>query len=236
MCLEILFALYRGMRNFLPKDEHLQVVKKLEQYFETLTPQELPAFVHQMLKFCKNYHSKLIFGKLQHYFHNRIYIKSNSQNCNSDTTFDSIGNKHLLSTVFVSCCDDSLECNMTQRSSSSFHLETASEHEVVQAEGTILLYIHQWADVGHESMKDYLNSLKHTTKLPEYILQPFHLSMLLSLSCILVYKKQVIPLVRGCIVNSLHEETKRRNCCWFREMVSYTRSASDIIDQVVDMR
>lgn len=119
---------------------------------------------------------------------------------------------------------------------SSFSLESASDHEVVQAEGTILLYIHQWAVLGHESIKDYLNSLKHTTKSPEYILQPFHLSMLLSLSCIFAYEKQVIPLVRSCIVNSLHEERKRSDSCWFCEMVPCARNARDVIDQVIDMR
>lgn len=115
---------YSNMISLLSKDEHLHVVRKLEQYTEKLTPQELPAFVHQMLKLCKDQHSNLIFEKLQRYFHNRIYSRKNNQELSSsESTVDSIGEyllipkplKHLEKNGVTSDKSNLLEPNFAQK-------------------------------------------------------------------------------------------------------------------------
>lgn len=78
----------------LIKEEHLKVVNKLGTHIEKMTPQEIPAFVHQLLRLCKQYNGRSIFLRLQSYFGLRIY---NNANLNSDSSesntndFDAIG-------------------------------------------------------------------------------------------------------------------------------------------------
>lgn len=59
----------------LSKDEHLSVVNKLTQSLEKLTPQEVPAFVYQMLKLCKQQNNIGLFVRLQSYFGNKVYSR-----------------------------------------------------------------------------------------------------------------------------------------------------------------
>lgn len=71
---------------FAKDEEHLQVTYKLVSYIEKLTPQELPAFVYQILRFCQSQNSKLVFHKLREYFGLRIYSNQlNSGSSNSDS-------------------------------------------------------------------------------------------------------------------------------------------------------
>ncbi|RZC32682.1 FANCI HD2 domain containing protein [Asbolus verrucosus] len=44
----------------LTKEEHLQVVNKLGEYLEKMTPQEIPSFVYQLLRLCKQSNSRRI--------------------------------------------------------------------------------------------------------------------------------------------------------------------------------
>lgn len=75
----------------LSKEEHLEVVNKLGKCMEKLTPQEIPAFIYQLLKLCKYQHGKVVFVGLQNYFSIRIYnntkmpdSESNSEGMNLD--------------------------------------------------------------------------------------------------------------------------------------------------------
>lgn len=79
----------------LNKEEHLKVVNKLGTYIEKLTAQELPAFVYQLLRLCKQQNSRAIFLRLQNYFGLRIYNNTNFANESSPESnsinFDIIG-------------------------------------------------------------------------------------------------------------------------------------------------
>lgn len=59
----------------LSKEEHLTVVTKLIHNLEKLTPQEVPAFIYQMLKLCKDQNSTGLFLRLQSYFGNKVYSR-----------------------------------------------------------------------------------------------------------------------------------------------------------------
>lgn len=51
-----------------------------------MTPQEIPAFVYQLLRLCKNSNSRLVFFKLQHYLGLRYYNKLRDETrTNSDS-------------------------------------------------------------------------------------------------------------------------------------------------------
>ncbi|CAH0559213.1 unnamed protein product [Brassicogethes aeneus] len=106
----------------LTKDEHLKVVNKLGMYIEKLTPLEVPAFIHQILKLCKNNSIRSIFLKLQNYFGVRIY----EQNIDSDNNSDST----VLDEIESSSSQDTIEAESTVL----YHIHTSASlgHECIQ--------------------------------------------------------------------------------------------------------
>ncbi|XP_018565780.1 Fanconi anemia group I protein [Anoplophora glabripennis] len=186
----------------LTKEEHLKVVNKLGSFIEKMTPQEIPAFIHQLLRLCKQYNGKSIFIRLQSYFGLRIY---NNANLNSDSSesndFDAI--------------------------------ESTNNQDTIEAESTVLYHIHAAASLGHECIKEYLSSLKNIVKSPEFVLHPFQLMTLFTISTIPHYEETVFDIVRQSIVRYYNEEQKKLNSCWFRDMVPTMNKLEEVFGQVV---
>ena len=55
----------------------------------------------------------------------------------------------------------------------------------------MLFHIHQSASFGHASIKNFLKFMKSVVNAPELVLDPFLLTVLLSLSTISIYEQQV---------------------------------------------
>lgn len=64
--------------------------------------------------------------------------------------------------------------------------------EVQDIESTVLYHVYQAAQLNHENMKDFIRFLKHVSHASEYMLQPFMLSVLMSVSGI--YEDQVYQI------------------------------------------
>ncbi|KAF5299517.1 hypothetical protein FQR65_LT01100 [Abscondita terminalis] len=188
----------------LTKEEHLQVVNKLGKYMEKLTCQELPAFVYQMLKLCRYQNSKSIFLRLQYYFGTRIYSRMD-----------------------VIQQSDSENTNIDA-------IDDASNQDAVEVESTIIFYIYQSASDESECIKDYLNSLKNLVKSPEFILHPFHFTVLLTISTISTCEEKVMEILRACISRSIQEDLKKNDSCWFREMLSSTSKVEHVLRQIIE--
>jgi hypothetical protein len=56
----------------------------------------------------------------------------------------------------------------------------------------VLFHIHQSARFGHASIKNFLKFMKNVANAPELILDPFLLTVLLSISSISIYEEQVV--------------------------------------------
>lgn len=56
----------------------------------------------------------------------------------------------------------------------------------------MLFHIHQSARFGHASIKNFLKFMKNVANAPELILDPFLLTVLLSISSISIYEEQVV--------------------------------------------
>jgi hypothetical protein len=67
----------------------------------------------------------------------------------------------------------------------------ASETETQSAEATVLFHVHQSARFGHASIRNFLKFTKSIANAPELVLDPFFLTVLLSLSNISIYEEQV---------------------------------------------
>jgi Fanconi anemia group I protein len=106
----------------------------------------------------------------------------------------------------------------------------------MEAESTVLYHIHTSASLGHECIKDYLASLKNVLRSPEYIIHPFQLSVLLTISTISHYEEKVFEIVRSCISRTYHEEQKKNNSAWFRDMVPASTKIETVFAQVIIAR
>lgn len=62
----------------------------------------------------------------------------------------------------------------------------------------MLFHIHQSARFGHASIKNLMKFMKNVTNAPELVLDPFLLTVLLSVSTISIYEEQV--LAYSCVV------------------------------------
>lgn len=96
----------------LTKEEHQKVINKLTTYFEKLTPQEIPAFVYQLLKLCKHQHGRVIFLRLQTYFNLRAYNNVNRNENSPD----------FINSIESTCNQDAIEAEGTVL----FHIHTAA--------------------------------------------------------------------------------------------------------------
>ncbi|KRT83344.1 hypothetical protein AMK59_4329 [Oryctes borbonicus] len=181
----------------LSKEEHLQITCKLVSYIEKLIPQEIPAFIYQILRFCQNQNSRLVFHKLQEYFGLRIYA------------------------------------NIRNNGSSDEIISDTWDEESIHAESTVLYHIYQTALLGHESIKDYLSSLKNFTKSPEFILHPFQLTVLLTLSTAPFCEDKVFELIRQTISRSFREDMKKSESFWLRNLVPDTLDLEDTFTKII---
>lgn len=96
----------------LSKEEHQKIVNKLTTYMEKLIPQEIPAFVYQLLRLCKQQHGKVIFLKLQTYFTLRVY----------DNVNDNEDSPNILDLIESTSNQDAIEAESTVL----YHIHTAA--------------------------------------------------------------------------------------------------------------
>ncbi|XP_018318528.1 Fanconi anemia group I protein [Agrilus planipennis] len=189
----------------LTKDEYSQVVNKLGEFMEKLTCQELPAFVYQLLKLCRNQNGRSIFLRLQNYFSRRVYSKvtSNVDSNSERSSMDIIGD--------------------------------AVDQEAIEVESTVLYHIYQCATYGYGTISNYISSLKKMIKSPEFVLHPFQISVLMTISCVSTFQDTVCEIVRCCITKHFQEEMRKTNSCWIREMVPKVCKIEEVLSQVIDI-
>ncbi|KAK9874973.1 hypothetical protein WA026_005789 [Henosepilachna vigintioctopunctata] len=189
----------------LTKDEHTQVVNKFGRYIEKLTPQEIPGFVYQLLKLCKDHNLKSIIIRLQTYFGLRIYETSS---------------------VISLASSESVDLDA---------IESASNQDLLEAESTVLYHIHSSAALNSNSVKEYLLYLKNIIKTPEFILHPFQLTVLLTISTIQQYEDKVFEILKSCISRYYNEQHKNEESMWFHDMVPKLSSIENIFGQVLSI-
>lgn len=100
----------------------------------------------------------------------------------------------------------------------------------------MIYHIHQAAYLGHDSIKEYVNSLKNATKAPETILNPFQLGILLSLGTINSYEDKVFDIIKSCTSRAFQEEDRKLDSFWLRETVTQHVKVDAVFSQVIDVR
>jgi hypothetical protein len=111
-----------------------------------------------------------------------------------------------------------LELSLEAGSHSRLCGVAASEIETQSAEATVLFHIHQSARFGHASIRNFLKFMKSVANAPELVLDPFFLTVLLSLSSISIYEEQVsICFFRWLVVPGRVSQTGQDK--WWRDQM-----------------
>ncbi|XP_050310128.1 Fanconi anemia group I protein [Anthonomus grandis grandis] len=190
----------------LNKEEHFKIVTKLTSYLEKLTPHEVPPFIYQLLRLCRFQNTRTIFLGLQNYFGLRIYHNS----------------RFAKSSIADNTPDFDL-------------IENADDHNILETENTVLYHIQAAASIGHNGIRDYLNSLKNVVKSPDFILHPFQLLTLLTISTVGQYEESVFDVIRHSVVKAFMEEQKQKSSHWYRDIISSTTKPEDIFEQIMNL-
>lgn len=71
---------------------------------------------------------------------------------------------------------------------------------------------------------------------PEFIIHPFQLSVLFTISTIPQYEEKIFEIVRTCVSRTYNEEQKIHNSAWFRDMVPPINKIESVFSQVINAR
>lgn len=111
-----------------------------------------------------------------------------------------------------------------------------STQDILEAEATVLYHIHSLASLGQNFTKDYLNFLKTILRSPEFILHPFQLSVLLTLSTIPHHEEKIFEILRSCVSRAYNEDQKKTSSAWFRDTVSVQTKLEDTFVYIISAR
>ncbi|KOC59133.1 Fanconi anemia group I protein like protein [Habropoda laboriosa] len=129
-------------------------------------------------------------------------------------------------------CYYSKATSLDDKDSSIEDIGTLNIKEVQDIESTVLYHVYQAAQLNHENMRDFIRFLKHVSYASEYMLQPFMLAVLMSVSSI--YEDQIFEALRMAIVNSNSEKGKQQTSAWLRQLLPSSCNIIRIIRQVID--
>ncbi|XP_033322360.2 Fanconi anemia complementation group I isoform X5 [Megalopta genalis] len=181
----------------LDKQDRRIVIGALCRALPDLSPNQVPPFVYQALKLCKDRDNHYFFDTLCKYFESS-YAKAISMD--DKDSMESIGIVGLK--------------------------------ELVDIESTVLYYVYQAVQLNHESLKDFIRYLKSTCQVSEYILQPFMLAVLMSVSGI--YTDQIFEILKLTIVNDSLEKEKRQTSAWLRQLLPSELNLIGIVRRIID--
>ncbi|XP_076651610.1 Fanconi anemia complementation group I isoform X3 [Halictus rubicundus] len=182
----------------LDKQDRQIVVGALCRALPDLSLNQVPPFVYQALKLCKDHDERYFFDALSKYFESS-YAKAISTD--DKDSMESIG--------------------------------IVGIKELADVESTVLYYVYQAVQLNHESLKDFLRHLKCACYASKYILQPFMLALLTSVSSI--YTDQVFEILKLAIVNDSLDKEKRQSSAWLRQLLSCDLDVIDIVRRIIDI-
>ncbi|XP_026674075.1 Fanconi anemia group I protein isoform X2 [Ceratina calcarata] len=207
----------------LDKTHRSMVLKSLCSALPRLPLDQVPSFVYQALKLCKDKDNQKLLSALSKYFENcylkTVVISSDEQD------FEEIGGYSYLCNVSFDSAFRILMYTFTL-------VGTISLKEVQENESTVLYHVYQAARLNHENMRDFIRFIKQVSYAPEYMLQPFMLAVLMTVSSI--YEDQIYETLRTGIVNDSLEKSKRECSAWLRQLLPPPRNIIEIIRRVIE--
>ncbi|XP_063989742.1 Fanconi anemia group I protein homolog [Diachasmimorpha longicaudata] len=104
--------------------------------------------------------------------------------------------------------------------------------EIQDTESTVLYHIRQSALLNHSSLKDFVKNLKNVTNAPEFILEPFPMSVLLMISDI--YTDQIFDIIKQALMRKIQDDERRKTSFWVKNVLPDSSVVMDIMGQIIE--
>ncbi|XP_036145444.1 Fanconi anemia group I protein isoform X3 [Monomorium pharaonis] len=127
----------------------------------------------------------------------------------------------------------SLRYSQTDTDTDTFEtIDVINPKEVQDVESTVLYHISQAAELNHQLIRDYIKYFKSVSHVPEAILEPFMLSVLLTVASI--DENQIYEMLRAIINKRNENDSKRKNSAWLRKLIPDSCSIMTVIGNVIE--
>ncbi|XP_018402667.1 PREDICTED: Fanconi anemia group I protein [Cyphomyrmex costatus] len=111
-------------------------------------------------------------------------------------------------------------------------IDVVNPKEVRDVESTVLYHISQSAELNHQHIRDYIKYFKSISNIPEAVLEPFMLSVLLTVASI--DENQIFEMLRA-IINKRNEiDSKQKHSAWLRKLIPDSCSIMNVIGNVIE--
>ncbi|KAL6423840.1 hypothetical protein ACFW04_010347 [Cataglyphis niger] len=104
--------------------------------------------------------------------------------------------------------------------------------EVQDIESTVLYHIYQAVQLNHQLIRDYIKYFKSVTHVPEAVLEPFMLSVLLTVAPI--DENQIFEMLRTIINKRKETDDRRKNSAWLRKLIPDSCNIMTIMTNVIN--
>ncbi|XP_072767209.1 Fanconi anemia group I protein [Anoplolepis gracilipes] len=111
-------------------------------------------------------------------------------------------------------------------------IDAVNFKEVQNIESTVLYHIYQAAQLNHQLIRDYVKYFKNVTHIPEAVLEPFMLSVLLTVASI--DENQIFEMLRTIISKRKENDDRRKNSAWLRKLIPDSCSIMAIMGNVIN--
>lgn len=103
-------------------------------------------------------------------------------------------------------------------------------------EGTVLYHVNRAASIlSPKSVKNFIKALKECNYHPQFVLQPFFLTLLLNLSRVSsAFEEEILNLLTSVIMKAIAQDVKIFNSAWFKLIVLGNVNVEDIIKNVME--
>ncbi|XP_011882378.1 PREDICTED: Fanconi anemia group I protein isoform X2 [Vollenhovia emeryi] len=111
-------------------------------------------------------------------------------------------------------------------------IDVINPREVQDVESTVLYHISQAAELNHQHIRDYVKYFKSVSHVPEAVLEPFMLSVLLTVA--FIDESQIFEMLRAIINKRNESDSKRKNSAWLRKLIPESCSTMAVMVNVIE--
>ncbi|KYQ49928.1 Fanconi anemia group I protein [Trachymyrmex zeteki] len=111
-------------------------------------------------------------------------------------------------------------------------IDVINPKEVRDVESTVLYHISQSAELNHQHIRDYIKYFKSISHIPEAVLEPFMLSVLLTVASI--DENQIFEMLRTIINKRNENDIKQKHSAWLRKLIPDSCSIINVMENVIE--
>ncbi|XP_011647262.1 Fanconi anemia group I protein [Pogonomyrmex barbatus] len=111
-------------------------------------------------------------------------------------------------------------------------IDVVNPKEIQDVESTVLYHISQAAELNHQHVRDYIKYFKSLSHIPEVVLEPFMLSVLLTVAS--VDENQIYKMLREIINNRNENDNKQKNSAWLKKLIPDSCSVMTVMENVIN--